>query len=344
VLSASIFQSWQFGVIGGFENGFPQFRFPWRSFAYFRIILIEAILLALLGSIDTLLTSMISDSLTRNHHDSNRELMGQGLANLTSGLFGGLPGAGATMGTVVTIQNGSRGPGAGLLRGLFLFVGVSVLRPWLQFIPTAALAAIGIKVGLDIIDWSFIRKAHKISLSTFVIMSAVLLVTVFIDLLVAVGVGVFLANVLTIEKISGLAKIHVSAIDTSGGELSLDSEEKELLDQHQGSLVLMHFSGPMIFGIGQAMARESASLEQSMQVLVLDMTDVTYLDSTIALSIENMVKDAKEENTQVYVTGLKDKEKQLFATLSLLDLVVLRETRILALREGSSLIQQQVIA
>jgi SulP family sulfate permease len=335
ILSATVFRSWNISTIGVFEIGLPRFRFPWISFPYIRIILVESILLALLGSIDTLLTAMISDSLTRNHHDSDRELMGQGIANVTSGLFGGLPGAGATMGTVVTIQNGSKSPAAGLFRGLFLFICVTVLHPWLRFIPSAAIAAIGIKVGLDILDWSFIRKAHKISLSTFVIMISVLVVTVFIDLLVAVGVGVFIANVLTIEKISGLAKIRVSAIDTSGGEISLTQEEQILLERHQGSMVLMHFSGPMIFGIGQAMAREASSLEQSMNVLILDMTDVTYMDSTIALSISNMIKDANDKKTKVYMSGLKERDRNLFTTLNLLEMIQETGTRLEGLQLGS---------
>ncbi|MFN2312710.1 MAG: SulP family inorganic anion transporter, partial [Spirochaetia bacterium] len=170
-------------TIGAMEIGFPRPHVPAVSFEILGTLLVDAVLLGLLGSIDTLLTATISDNLSSTHHDSDRELVGQGIANFLSGLFGGLPGAGATMGTVVTIQTGARSPLAGIVRTVVLIASVAVFSPVIALIPLAVLSAIAVKVGIDILDWSFLGRAHHISRSTTVIMYLVLGLTVFVDLI-----------------------------------------------------------------------------------------------------------------------------------------------------------------
>jgi len=159
-------------------------------------MLIDAFVLAALGCIDALLTSMVADSLTRTQHNSDKELIGQGLGNLASGLFGGLAGAGATMGTVVNIQTGGRTALSGLVRAILLMVVVLGAANLIAPIPLAVLAGIAVKVGFDILDWSFLKRAHSVSWKGTMIMYGVLFLTVFVDLIVAVGVGVFIANIL----------------------------------------------------------------------------------------------------------------------------------------------------
>ncbi|MFW5783625.1 MAG: SulP family inorganic anion transporter, partial [Spirochaetota bacterium] len=206
----------QVRTIGSIPMGLPRLVLPRLTGALAPELIVDALVLAVLGSIDSLLTSMIADSLTREQHDSNRELIGQGIGNLLSGLLGGLPGAGATMGTVVNIRSGASTGRAGIIRAVLLLAIVLALAPLLRVIPMAVLAAIAVKVGLDILDWSFIGRAHRISLSSTLIMYAVLVVTVLVDLMVAVGVGVFVANILTIERLSNLPSTRVTTIDPAG--------------------------------------------------------------------------------------------------------------------------------
>ncbi len=286
-------------TLGDVSIGLPRIRIPVPAWEHVGVLLIDALLLGLLGSIDTLLTATIADNLTGTHHDSNRELVGQGMGNLASGLIGGLPGAGATMGTVVSIQTGARSPLAGIVRATMLFLAVASLGPILALIPTAVLAAIAVKVGLDILDWSFIGRAHRVSRSTTIIMYVVLALTVFIDLIVAVGVGIFVANIITIEQLSKTSRATSTAVGTTGDPVRLNPDERQLLDSANGRIMVLELNGPMIFGVAGAISREISAMTPEVRVLVLDLESVSYLDTTIALLLENLVHSAVANGTAV---------------------------------------------
>ena len=297
--------------IGQISVGLPSLQQPTFSADQFQTMLVDALVLAMLGCIDALLTSLVADSLTRTEHDSNKELMGQGLGNLVSGLFGGIAGAGATMGTVVNIQTGGRTALSGLTRALVLLVVVLGLSQYLSIIPLAVLAGIAFKVGIDIVDWGFLKRAHKISPKAAFIMYGVIILTVFVDLIVAVGVGVFVANVLTIERLSNHRADQVKAITYDDEEIELDREEKELLERANGRVLLFYLSGPMIFGVAKAISREH-NLINDYQALVLDLSDVPILGVTSALALENAIEEAVEKGRQVFIVGANGQaEKRL---------------------------------
>jgi len=247
-------------VIGQIPVGLPSLNLPTFTPLLATKILAEAFMLAILGCIDTLLTAVIADSLTRTEHNSNKELIGQGIGNFMSGLCGGLPGAGATMGTVVNIQTGAKTALSGITRALVLLAIVLGAAPLMQNIPMAVLAGIAIKVGIDILDWSFLKRAHVVSTRATLIMYGVLLLTVFVDLIVAVFVGVFIANILTIERLSALQSQEVKTITDADDAIDLSPEEKELLNQANGQVLLFYLSGPMIFGVAKAIAREHSAM------------------------------------------------------------------------------------
>ena len=193
----------------------------------------------MLGCIDALLTSVVADSLTRTEHNSNKELIGQGLGNVISGLFGGLPGAGATMGTVVNIQSGGRSALSGISRAVILMMVILVGAQLAAEIPHAVLAGIALKVGVDIVDWDFIQRAHRISRNGALIMYLVIGLTVLVDLITAVFVGVFIANILTIDKMSSLQSQAIKSVSTGGDDdLAIPNDERELLDQGNGQVLL----------------------------------------------------------------------------------------------------------
>ena len=297
--------------IGEISVGLPSLQRPIFSAAQFQEMLVDALVLAMLGCIDALLTSLVADSLTRTEHDSNKELIGQGLGNLVSGLFGGIAGAGATMGTVVNIQTGGRTAVSGLTRALVLLVVVLGLSQYLSVIPLAVLAGIAFKVGIDIVDWGFLKRAHKISPKAAFIMYGVIILTVFVDLIVAVGVGVFVANVLTIERLSNLRAEKVKAVTYDDEEIELNSEEKGLLERANGRVLLFYLSGPMIFGVAKAISREH-NLINDYQALVLDLSDVPILGVTSSLALENAIEEAVEKGRQVFIVGANGQaEKRL---------------------------------
>lgn len=296
--------------IGEIDVSLPSLVMPTFSSDLLQTMILDGIVLGMLGCIDSMLTSVISDNLTRSEHKSDKELIGQGLGNLFSGLFGGLPGAGATMGTVVNIQTGAKSALSGLVRVAILIVAVFGASTLISVIPIAVLAGIAIKVGIDILDWSFIKRAHKVSKQTSLIMYAVLLLTVFVDLVVAVGIGVFIANIITIEKLSVSQAKNIKAISDVDGRLPLNAAQRILLNKAQGQLLYFYLSGTMIFGVSKALSRELGSLGDH-HALVVDLSDVSYLDDTIALTIENLIKDAQGLDKQIVmlVKNHQTKEK-----------------------------------
>ncbi|TYT72878.1 SulP family inorganic anion transporter [Microcystis aeruginosa] len=263
LISLFFFQGAEIRRIGDIPVGLPTLQMPTFSAAQMITMLVDGAVLGMLGCIDTLLTAVIADSLTRTEHKSNKELIGQGIGNLVSGICGGLPGAGATMGTVVNIQTGATTALSGITRALILLVVVLWAAGLTKSIPMAVLAGIALKVGIDILDWSFLKRSHKISLKGTLIMYGVLLLTVFVDLIVAVGVGVFIANILTIDRLSELQAQEVKTITDNDDEILLSPEEKRLLNQANGRIILFYLSGPMIFGVSKAIAREHTAMKEA---------------------------------------------------------------------------------
>ncbi len=308
------------GDLGEIPVGLPQFRVPTFSTGQLTTMFVDGAMLGMLGCIDTLLTAVIADSLTRTEHKSDKELIGQGIGNIVSGICGGLPGAGATMGTVVNIQTGAKTAVSGITRALILLVVVLGAARFTQPIPMAVLAGIALKVGIDILDWSFLKRSHKVSVKGSLIMYGVLLLTVFVDLIVAVGIGVFIANILTIERLSSLQSKEIKLITDTDDDVPLSDEEKQLLDKAQGRVLLFYLSGPMIFGLSKAIAREHNAMQDA-DVLVIDLTDVPLLGVTASLAIENAIRDAHDKGLQVYIVGASTKIQNRLSRLGLFELI-----------------------
>lgn len=287
--------------VGEIPAGLPEFQMPVFSIAEWQIMLVDAIVLGMLGSIDALLTSVIADSLTRKQHNSDKELIGQGVGNMMSGLFGGLPGAGATMGTVVNIQTGARSALSGLVRAAILIIIVMWASGLASFIPLAVLAGIALKVGINIIDWNFMKRAHLLSGKGALIAYGVVLLTVFVDLIVAVGIGLFVANIMTITRLSELQESDVEVINNAdeAGD-SLSAYEKDLLDTANGKVMLLLLQGTMIFGVSRAISRKNSEI-QGCDALVIDLSKVNHLGLSSALALEESVKDMLKAGKDIFI-------------------------------------------
>ncbi len=322
LLSMTLFASADLRTIPDFAAKFPTPSFDGfgllLSEGRLRLVVVDAAVLGMLGCIDALLTSVVADSLTRTEHDSNKELIGQGLANMASGLFGGLPGAGATMGTVVNIQSGGRSALSGVIRAMVLMLVVLLFAPVASTIPLAVLAGIAVKVGLDIIDWEFLKRAHHLSLKAAVITYGVILLTVLVDLIAAVGIGVFVANVLTIDRMSALQSRGVKTISTTDDDVELSSDEQQLLDQAGGRVLLFQLAGPMIFGVAKAISREHNAIGNC-KAVVFDLSEVSHLGVTAAIALENAVKEALEVGRDVFMVGASGSTEKRLQKLKLLE-------------------------
>jgi SulP family sulfate permease len=318
LISLLLFSNVEIRRIGEIPMGLPAINLPTFSLEQINRMLIDGLVLGMLGCIDSLLTSVIADSLTQTQHDSDKELIGQGIGNFVSGLCGGLPGAGATMGTVVNIQAGGRTAVSGLTRALILLVIVLVAAPLTQSIPMAVLAGIALKVGIDIIDWKFLKRAHKLSIKAAAIMYGVVLLTVFYDLIIAVGVGVFVANMLTIKRLADIQAEQVKAVDTHNDEVLVNEEVKQLMKQANGRILLLDLGGPMSFGAAKAITQRQTILD-NYQAIIIDLSKVPLLGVTATLALEKMIDTAYNKSIDVYIVGGEDKVTNRLQRFNILD-------------------------
>ncbi len=284
--------------IGEIQRALPQFQLTAFDFKDFQIMLPIALTLACLGSIDSLLTSIVADSLTKTKHNSNKELIGQGLGNMAAAMFGGIAGAGATMRTVVNIKSGGNTRLSGVIHSLILVMILICLAPLASQIPLAVLAAILIKVGFDIIDYKFIKVIKIAPKEDLIVMLIVFLITVFDDLIFAVGVGIVLASILFAINISKQINVDVDEIE----ECSVENGEK-ICDRN---ITVITIDGIFFFGsASQVISRIENYLEK--ECIILDCSRITAMDISAVFALEEIIIRLKDKKIRTILV-LHDKE------------------------------------
>jgi SulP family sulfate permease len=302
-------------ILGDIPTGLPSLVVPefTRSSAF--IVVEAALILAVLGAIDSLLTSLVADNMTRTRHDSNRELIGQGIGNTVSGLFGAIPGAGATMRTVANIRTGGATKISGMLHSVLLLAVVVSLSPLDSMIPHAVLAGILVKVGWDIIDIAYIRHAHKGPRWDLVLMAIVLGMTVFVNLISAVAVGVVMASLAFVKR---LADEQLARVDFGRPEDASDPEEKALLARAHGSVLLFEFQGPLSFGAAADLGHHvREKTRKGASAIVLDFSRASHFDVSAARAVETIGNDARVAGKLVYLCGVTEEVEATLAGLNL---------------------------
>ncbi len=292
-------------VLGAIPTGLPEFIMPSLSNDTVLIVFEAALILAILGAIDSLLTSLVADNMTRTRHHSNRELIGQGVGNVAAGFFGGIPGAGATMRTVVNIRTGGVTKISGMLHSLLLLAVVLILAPLASKIPHAVLAGILVKVGYDIIDLSYLKRAHRGPRFDLALMVMVLSLTVFVDLITAVVAGVVVAAVAFVKQVAD-AQLAAAAGQKDDSKEGLSEAETSLLTECGDRLTYFDFGGPLSFGAAADLGhhvRERISPSQHTS-LVLDFGRVPFMDVSAVRAVETIAQDAAHAGKHLYVCGI----------------------------------------
>ncbi len=321
LVSVFLFQNGDLERIGEIPSALPGFYLPVIQFDLLQSMLVNALMLAVLGSIDSLLTSLVADNITGKQHRSDQELIGQGIGNAVAGIFGGLPGAGATMRTMINIRAGGTGPLAGAVHAVILLAVVGGMGFLFKNIPLAALAGILIKVGIDIIDWPFLRRIHRIPRFPAFLMITVFLLTVFVDLITAVFVGVFIKNLVTINKLSDLQLGKVVFTDGINNIERLPKKEQKLLAKHAGEIVLFRITGPMSYAVGRGLSERFHQNIKSTKMLLVDISDAAIVGISSAMVLEDIIRKAMEGGAIVKLIGVNVAHHGELQQLGLIDLI-----------------------
>ncbi len=296
----SIFYFAEVRTIGAIPDQLPTLQLPTLEWGFIGGLWKPALIIAILGSIDSLLTSLVADSQTRTRHNPNRELMGQGLGNLAAGVVGGLPGAGATMGTVTSIRAGGRSPLAGALAALILLALLLEFGWIAEPIPLAVLAGILIKIGWDIIDWRFILRIRSIRREYVFIMLLTFTSTVFIELITAVAMGLIAAGILRARDLAKSEIDNVLSVPLLDEAFVPDLENADPVHFPVG---LVRLKGHFSVGSANDLVRAVAADIEDHDVVILDFAFTTEVDDSAALAIDDLIVTAIEQDTDVIVVS-----------------------------------------
>ena len=316
------FLQWDVPIIGEIPSGLPSLQldgiFTIDARAY-SLIGEYALVLAVLGSIDSLLTSVIADNMTKTKHNSNRELIGQGIGNMVAAIFGGIPGAGATKGTVVNINAGGRTKLSGTLHGLFLLAVLLGLGSLAAHIPLAVLAGILIPIGFKIIDTKGLKHLLVVPKADAVVLILVLLMTTFGSLIQAVGIGVILASLLFMKRASDIGEkgMEVGTLAGFDGEQPWQ-DEKELYETYKNQIYIKHLYGPLFFGFTSHFQEEIKALDSEVKALVLRFDRVPYIDQSGLYALENAIIDLESRGVEVVITGLQEQPKDKLISIDII--------------------------
>ena len=305
-------------VIGNVPTGLPTPQLPDLSPGILVQAITPALTIAMLGSIDSLLTSLIADSMTRTQHKANRELVGQGIGNMVAGFLGGLPGAGATMGTVINIRAGGRTPISGVIRAAILLTLVLGLARYVEVIPHACLAGILIKVGWDIIDWRFLTRIMRMQREHLVVMAVTMFLTVFVDLVTAVAIGLIAAGMATSRRFERLQLDSVLSVPILD-KVFFKGGYRDDMDDYSAHVGMVILRGAFTVASSHKLISTISKDINEHDVVIFDFTNTTYMDDSAALVVEELIDTALADNTECIVMGLSDQPAMTLRSLNALE-------------------------
>ncbi|MBQ7062331.1 MAG: SulP family inorganic anion transporter [Bacteroidales bacterium] len=335
-------------TIGSIPSGLPMPFFAKEGvelasldwLAILKSSIIPGLTLAGLGSIDTLLTSVVADNITKTHHNSNRELIGQGIGNMISGLFCGIAGAGATMRTVVNVKSGGRTQLSGMVHSLFLLAILLGLGSLVRYVPLAVLAGILITVGWGIIDFKGFKDLLKIPRADAFVLVVVFLLTVFVDLLTAVGIGMVIACVLFMKRASDLVEGGYSSSVMTDSDLhkglpappqpNFDktlpwSDEGGITDEMLKHIYIQRLNGPIFFGSITRFQEVMNDVPDDAKVVIIRMRLVSFMDQSGLYAMETAIKDLQARGAMVLMTIIQPQPLYMLKTMRVIPAVVPEE-------------------
>ena len=305
-------------VIGAIPVGLPALQLGLPPAGFLLHALQPAIILALLGSVDSLLTSLVADSMTGNRHNPDRELIGQGIGNMAAGLIGALPGAGTTASTVTNIRSGGSTQVSGALYAVLLFALVLGLGGLVEPIPLAALAGVLIKVAWDIVDWRMLARLHRLRREHLIVMLATLCLTVFVDLITAVAIGLIAGGMVHARRLERLELDSVKSVPLLEAAFFADDIIPAQEDPHAARVGMVALGGTLSVASSHKLVSVVGLDIREHEVVIFDFSGTAYIDDSAAMVIGKLLEIAAESGTECIVMGLRD---DVAATLLSLDIL-----------------------
>lgn len=304
-------------------EGFPSFQTA--VFQHFDILTLlpyvaTALTLSLLGAIDSLLTSVVADNLTKTRHAPNQELIGQGIGNSISALFGGIPGAGATIRTVVNIQSGGKTKLSGMVASLVLLAILLLLGPVASQIPAAVLAGILITVGIGVMDYRGLKALNKIPRTEVIIMVVVLILSVVWNLVYAVGIGLILASLFFMKKMGDVTYAQSKIAPVKKEKAWAD--EKFLTPEFLSKVYIKHINGPLFFGFTSDFQNLSKQLPSSAKIVLIRMSRMPLIDQSGLYALEDILIDLTQQGITPLLVGVKKQPEYLMRTIGIIGKLV----------------------
>ncbi|MBT8393273.1 MAG: SulP family inorganic anion transporter [Bacteroidia bacterium] len=309
-------------------QGLPKFQsgiFTDFNLADLTPYIFTALTLALLGAIDSLLTSVVADNMTKTKHKPNKELIGQGIGNSIASLFGGIPGAGATIRTVVNINSGGKTKLSGMIAGVLLFIILLALAPLASKIPASVLAGILITVGIGVMDYKglkaipYLPKDVKLGPIKFsmevVIMLTVLLLSTFWNLVYAVGIGLVIASLMFMKKIGDLT---AERSDVKPLKEEAWADEKGFPEKYKEEVFIKHIKGPLFFGSTSDFQQLTQQIPKTASTVIMRMDRMQYMDQSGLYAMEDMLQDLQAHNIEVLYVDLLEQPRYMMERIDII--------------------------
>ena len=313
--------------IAEIPSGFPILNL--EIFSHFKVSAITpyvftALTLAFLGAIDSLLTSVVADNMTKTKHKPNQELIGQGIGNSIAALFGGIPGAGATIRTVVNINAGGTSKLSGMIAALLLLVILLAIGPIASQIPAAVLAGILVTVGIGVMDYRGLRAIPKMDKTEVVVMLVVLVLSVFWNLVYAVGIGLVLSSLIFMKKIGDMtARQSKVVVLDNADELDLPwSDEVNFPEHLRKKVFVKRLKGPLFFGYTSDFQQLSKEIPESASHVIIRMGQVPYMDQSGLYAMEDVILDLTQKDIHCMFEDLQEQPQAMMENIDIIpDLV-----------------------
>jgi sulfate permease, SulP family len=293
---------------GEIRAGIPPPSIPGIDFATFRMLLMPAFTIAMLGAIESLLSAMVADGATGYRHRPNTELIAQGVANIITPLFGGIPATGAIARTMTNIRNGGKTPMAGIIHALVLLLIMLFLGKLARLIPLATLSGILVIVAYNMSEWRSFKGIFRNSKSDVAVLLTTFLLTIFIDLTVAIQFGLLMAVFLFVRRVSETTDIEVLRSQVED-ERSHISDDEETLDIPEG-VEVFQIKGPFFFGIANKFEEAEKQSGQKPKIRIIRMRRVPFIDSTGLKNLRNFIRRSRNQGIIVLMSGLQSKPRE----------------------------------